>query len=64
MIFSRFGAFDKLTLHSSSRHTQYRTELRDCVVPFWSKYGLDWQSGGICTCISDDGRVLNGDKSI
>ncbi|MCI0477666.1 MAG: AGE family epimerase/isomerase, partial [Anaerolineales bacterium] len=31
-------------------------------IPFWIKYGIDWTNGGICTCISDDGRVLSDDK--
>lgn len=40
----------------------YRTELLDRVVPFWVKYGIDWQNGGICTCITDDGRIVSDDK--
>jgi N-acylglucosamine 2-epimerase len=40
----------------------YRSELLDRVVPFWLKYGVDWKNGGICTCISDQGRVLSEDK--
>lgn len=42
--------------------TQYRSELLDRTIPFWLKYGVDWKNGGICTCISDDGRVLTDDK--
>jgi len=41
---------------------QYRAELLDRTIPFWMKYGVDWKNGGICTCISDDGRVLSDDK--
>jgi N-acylglucosamine 2-epimerase len=41
---------------------QYRAELLDRTIPFWMKYGIDWTNGGICTCIADDGRVLNDDK--
>jgi N-acylglucosamine 2-epimerase len=43
---------------------QFRSELLDRTVPFWLKYGVDWKRGGICTCISDDGRVLSGDKYV
>ncbi len=46
----------------SSLLTQYRAELLDRTIPFWIKYGIDWQNGGICTCIADDGRVLSDDK--
>ena len=43
---------------------QYRSELLDRTVPFWLKYGVDWKHGGICTCISDQGKVLSGDKYV
>ena len=45
-------------------HQLYRAELLERTIPFWLKYGIDWQHGGICTCISDDGRVLSGDKYV
>ena len=41
---------------------QYRGELLGRTIPFWMKHGIDWQNGGICTCIADDGRVLSDDK--
>lgn len=40
----------------------YRTELLDNVVPFWIKYAIDRKSGGICTCISDEGKILSREK--
>lgn len=43
---------------------QYRSELLDRTIPFWIKYGIDWKHGGICTCISDEGKVLSGDKYV
>jgi N-acylglucosamine 2-epimerase len=43
---------------------RYRSELLDRVVPFWMKYGIDWQNGGINTCITDDGRILSEDKYV
>nr|MBC7245363.1 AGE family epimerase/isomerase [Chloroflexota bacterium] len=40
----------------------YRSELLERVVPFWLKYAVDWEYGGISTCISDEGQVLSTDK--
>ncbi len=40
----------------------YRAELLERVVPFWLTHAIDWQNGGILTCISDEGRVLSEDK--
>lgn len=42
----------------------YRAELLERTIPFWLKHGLDWQHGGICTCVSDEGKVLSGDKYV
>ncbi len=42
----------------------YRAELLERTIPFWLKYGLDWAYGGICTCVSDEGEVLSGDKYV
>lgn len=41
---------------------KYRSELLNNIVPFWLNYGVDWQNGGINTCLSDDGKVLSTDK--
>ncbi len=40
----------------------YRAELLERVVPFWLDHAIDWQNGGILTCISDEGQVLSEDK--
>lgn len=40
----------------------YRAELLERTIPFWLKYAIDWDNGGILTCISDEGQVLNTDK--
>jgi N-acylglucosamine 2-epimerase len=45
-------------------HKLYRAELLERTIPFWLKYGIDWQHGGICTCISDEGQVQSGDKYV
>lgn len=40
----------------------YRAELLERVVPFWLNHAIDWQHGGILTCISDEGQILSQDK--
>jgi N-acylglucosamine 2-epimerase len=40
----------------------YRAELLERTVPFWLTHAIDWEQGGICTCISDTGKVLSTDK--
>jgi N-acylglucosamine 2-epimerase len=40
----------------------YRSELLNRTLPFWLDHAIDWQNGGILTCISDDGQVLSQDK--
>ncbi len=40
----------------------YRAELLQRTVPFWLEHAVDWQHGGIRTCISDEGQVLSSDK--
>ncbi len=51
-----------MSLDFSSLLTLYRSELLDRVVPFWLRYGIDWEYGGICTCVSDQGEVKSRDK--
>jgi N-acylglucosamine 2-epimerase len=53
-----------MSLNFSGLHKLYRAELLDRTIPFWLKYGIDWQHGGICTCISDEGQVVSGDKYV
>jgi len=45
-------------------HTLYRSELLDRTIPFWLRHGLDWQNGGISTCLSDDGALISTDKYV
>lgn len=40
----------------------YRAELLERVVPFWLEHAVDWDNGGVLTCISDAGEVLSQDK--
>ena len=41
---------------------QYRSLLLDDVAPFWLRHGIDWDHGGVLSCMSDDGTILSGDK--
>ncbi len=44
--------------------TLYRSTLLEDVIPFWLKYGLDRNHGGILTALDRDGTVLDTDKSV
>jgi N-acylglucosamine 2-epimerase len=43
-------------------YDQYRGLLLDGVVAFWLKHGIDWQEGGVLSCMNDDGSPVSGDK--
>jgi N-acylglucosamine 2-epimerase len=45
-------------------YNQYRSLLLDNIVPFWFKYGIDWEYGGVLSCMNDDGSLASGDKFI
>ncbi len=53
-----------MTIDFKALLAQYRSELLDRTIPFWLKHGIDWERGGICTCISDEGKILSGDKYV
>ena len=53
-----------MSVNFTEYHQLYRAELLERTIPFWLKYVLDWTHGGICTCISDEGKVLSGDKYV
>ena len=40
----------------------YRAELLERTVPFWLQHAMDWEQGGLCSCISDTGKILSTDK--
>ena len=42
----------------------YISHLRDDVMPFWLKYTIDDEYGGILNCVSDDGRNESGKKNL
>ena len=48
----------------SSLAAQYKSELRDRVMPFWMQNSIDKEFGGYFTCIERNGEVYDTDKFI
>ena len=42
----------------------YKEDMMNTIMPFWMKYGLDTQNGGIYTCVGRDGQLLDTTKSV
>ena len=42
-------------------HTRF---LLDDLLPWWQRHAIDWDNGGICSCIEDDGTIQSRDKYI
>ena len=42
----------------------YRDGLLNDTIPFWLKYGLDNEHGGIITSVDRDGTVIDTDKNM
>lgn len=40
-----------------------RRQLDECV-RFWLQYGMDWENGGVYTCLDRTGKVYSTDKSV
>lgn len=43
---------------------QYRELLLNHFVPFWFRHGIDWEHGGVLSCLHEDGTVASEDKFI
>jgi N-acylglucosamine 2-epimerase len=43
-------------------YRQYRALLLDRFVPFWFRYGIDWEHGGVLSCLHEDGTLASEDK--
>ena len=41
----------------------YKDELFDSVIPFWTKNAIDWELGGVFTCLDRTGKIYSTDKS-
>lgn len=42
----------------------YESQLKDNIMPFWLKYGLDRENGGVYTCLDRDGTLMDKTKSV
>ena len=43
---------------------RYVTELKGNIMPFWLRYGLDRENGGVFTCLDRDGTLMDTTKSV
>ena len=43
---------------------RYRADLRENIMPFWLRHGLDRVNGGIYTCVDRDGSLIDTTKSV
>jgi N-acylglucosamine 2-epimerase len=51
-------------MNKSQLRRTYKELLLDGVVPFWARYGVDAQHGGVLSCMQEDGKPVSGDKYI
>lgn len=42
----------------------YKDDLTQNIMPFWMKYGLDHEHGGVYTCVDRDGTLMDTTKSV
>lgn len=42
----------------------YKKDLTENIMPFWMKYGLDRENGGVYTCVNCDGSLMDTTKSV
>ena len=42
----------------------YKTGLLENIIPFWTKYCVDWVDGGFTFCLDRDGTVIDTDKGV
>lgn len=49
-------------LNIAALQQRYRRLLLEDVVPFWFRHGIDWEYGGVLSCLRDNGSLASGDK--
>lgn len=49
-------------MNYTNLYPQYRALLLDDIVPFWFRHGIDWEYGGVLSCMRDDGSMASSDK--
>ena len=42
----------------------YKKDLTENIMPFWMKYGLDRENGGVYTCVDREGSLMDTTKSV
>lgn len=42
----------------------YREDLLNDIMPFWLEHGLDRQNGGVYTCLTREGEIMDTTKSV
>lgn len=42
----------------------YKKDLTENILPFWLKYGIDKENGGIYTCLDREGKLMDPTKSV
>lgn len=42
----------------------YQEELTQNIMPFWLKHGLDTENGGLYTCLTREGKLMDPTKSV
>lgn len=52
------------SLDWKSLYEQYHSLLLEGIVPFWLSRGIDWEYGGVLTCMAEDGTPISGDKFV
>jgi N-acylglucosamine 2-epimerase len=43
-------------------YRRYHALLLEGFVPFWLRHGIDWECGGVLSCMHEDGMLASGDK--
>ena len=51
-------------LYLTACRDRYLSDLKDNVMPFWMKYGMDPVNGGVYTCLDRDGKLMDTTKSV
>ena len=42
----------------------YREQLKNSILPFWLRFGMDPENGGIFTCLDEKGELYGREKSV
>jgi N-acylglucosamine 2-epimerase len=51
-------------MNKSALRRTYKELLLDGIVPFWARYGVDAEYGGVLSCMDEHGRRMSDDKYI